>query len=111
MTSRIYPLKTDWLFIFFQDNSDSSDSSDSSDYSDDSEDSAATTEESDVEESVVFDAKIMHEQKKFTARQLDEDADMRRVEAQRLIEIKNIQRVEDIIQKCNVRWLFRFSFH
>ncbi|CAG5104493.1 Oidioi.mRNA.OKI2018_I69.chr1.g1280.t1.cds [Oikopleura dioica] len=82
-------------------NSDSSDSSDYSDDSDDSEDSAATTEESDVEESVVFDAKIMQEQKKFTARQLDEDADMRRVEAQRLIEIKNIQRVEDIIQKCN----------
>ena len=70
------------------------------DYSDDS---AAETDESDVEESVKFDSKIIQEQKKFTARQQDEDADMRLLEAKRIWLIKNIERFELLEEQIDVR--------
>ena len=69
------------------------------DYSDDS---AAETDDSDVEESVKFDSKIIQEQKKFTARQQDEDANMRLLEAKRIWLIKNIERFELLEEQIDV---------
>lgn len=62
-------------------------------------DSADETEESDVEESVKFDPKILLEQKKFRAQQRIEEQDLKELESARIWLIGNIKRSEEVALK------------